>query len=136
MPRAQTPSVTCSVSSNPANAGSRVNITVTLNNCQLKGDNLTTPKIPGLKLHRGPGYRAQETTRNGVATSTVSFIYTYQVVAKSDIKMPPIKLTTSRGVLASDPLIPKSSKTRSANNNKGYGNFACVIETEIRKLSI
>lgn len=126
---AQTPSVTCSVSSNPANAGSRVNITVTLNNCQLKGNNLTTPKIPGLKYIGGPGYRAQETTRNGVATSTVSFIYTYQVVAKSDIKIPPIKLATSRGVLASDPFILKVVKPGSANNNKGYGNFACVIET-------
>ena len=126
---AQNPSVNCSVSSNPANAGTRVNITITLNNCQLKGNNLTTPNIPGLKYIGGPGYRSQETTINGVATSSVSFIYTYQVIAKNDIKIPSVKLATSEGDLASDPFILKVVKPGNTNNNRGYGNFACVIET-------
>ena len=49
---AQTPSVTCSVSSNPANAGSRVNITVTCKKKRLYGDfnEFKSDKTPTKKI--------------------------------------------------------------------------------------
>ena len=129
-------SVTCTVSQNPVPSGSRVNLTISLINCQPKGGKIDRPSIPGLRYLGGPSVSQQHSTINFQSTSTYSYTYTYQVNSKENVKIPPIKLATNNGVKNSEAFILQVAQRGSGTQKQGLGNVASVIEINKKRVHL
>ncbi len=127
-------SVTCTVSQNPVPIGSRVNLTISLINCQPKGGKIDRPSIPGLRYLGGPSISQQHSTINFQSTSTYSYTYTYQVNSKENVKIPTIKLATNKGVKNSEAFILQVVQHGSGTQKQGLGNVASVIEINKKRV--
>ena len=137
---AQTPSVTTSVNTNPVRLNSRVQISVTLDNCTFSSGNIPMPKLQGLTFLGGPSQQHSTNYVNGKKTSKHVYTYAYSISSNQNIKIPAIKLSTSAGVLNSKPfvirVIKDGTKTPNAQQQKGFGNLATVIEVSKRKVHL
>ncbi len=129
-------SVACTVSQNPVPFGSRVNLTISLINCQPKGGKIDRPSIPGLRYLGGPSISQQHSTMNFQSTSNYSYTYTYQVNSKENVKIPPIKLATNKGVKNSEAFILQVAKRVSGEQKQGLGNVASVIEISKKRVHL
>ena len=129
---AQNPSVTTSVNTNPARLNSRVQITVTLDNCTSNSGNIPMPQLRGLTFLGGPSQQHSTNWVNGKKTSKHVYTYAYTISSPENIKIPSIKLATSAGVLASKPFViqvlKNGQKMPTAKQKKGLGNLATVIQ--------
>lgn len=129
-------SITCTVTQNPIPSGSRVNLTISLINCQPKGGKIDRPTIPGLRYLGGPSISQQHSSINFKSTSTYSYTYTYQVSSKTDVKIPPVKLSTNKGVKSSKGFILKVTQRGSGAQKQGLGNVASVIEINKKRVHL
>ena len=133
---AQDASISCTVSQNPVPTGTRVNLVVAFTNCKPKGDSFDRPQIPGLRYLGGPSVSQQFQSINFKSTSTHSYTYTYQVISKVDVKIPPIKLATNKGVKNSEGFILKVVERGANNKKQGLGNVSSVIEVSSNQVHI
>jgi len=137
---AQTPSVTTSVNVNPVRVNSRVQISVTLDNCTSSSGNIPMPKLQGLTFLGGPSQQHSTNWVNGKKTSKHVYTYAYSISSNQNIKIPAIKLSTSAGVLNSKPFVIRvlknGAKTPNTQQQKGFGNLATVIEVSKRKVHL
>ena len=133
---AQDASISCTVNQNPIPAGSRVNLTITLNNCQVKGGKIDRPTIPGLRYLGGPSISQQHSSINFQSTSTYSYTYTYQVSSKDDVKIPPVKLETNKGVMNSEAFILKIAQRGAGTQKQGFENVSSVIEVNKNRVHL
>ena len=137
---AQTPSVTTSVNANPVRLNSRVQISVTLDNCTSSSGNIPMPKLQGLTFLGGPSQQHSTNWVNGKKTSKHVYTYSYSISSNQNIKIPAIKLSTSAGVLNSKPFViqvlKNGTKTPNPKQQKGLGNLATVIEVSKNKVHL
>ena len=137
---AQTPSVTTSVNANPVRLNSRIQISVTLDNCTSSSGNISMPKLQGLTFLGGPSQQHSTNWVNGKKTSKHVYTYAYSISSNQNIKIPAIKLSTSAGVLNSKPFVIQvlkdGAKTPKTQTQKGLGNLATVIEVSKRKVHL
>ena len=137
---AQTPSVTTSVNANPVRLNSRVQISVTLDNCTSSSGNIPMPKLQGLTFLGGPSQQHSTNWVNGKKTSKHVYTYSYSISSNQNIKIPAIKLSTSAGVLNSQPFViqvlKNGTKTPKTEQQKGLGNLATVIEVSKNKVHL
>ena len=137
---AQTPSVTTSVNANPVRLNSRVQISVTLDNCTSSSGNIPMPKLQGLTFLGGPSQQHSTNWVNGKKTSKHVYTYSYSISSNQNIKIPAIKLSTSAGVLNSKPFViqvlKNGTKTPNTKQQKGLGNLATVIEVSKKKVHL
>ena len=137
---AQTPSITTSVNANPVRLNSRVQISVTLDNCKSSSGNIPMPQLKGLTFLGGPSQQHSSNWINGKKTSKHVYTYAYSISSNQDIKIPAIKLSTSAGVLTSKPFVIRvlkdGTKTPNTKQQKGFGNLATVIEVSKRKVHL
>jgi len=137
---AQSPSITTSVNANPVRLNSRVQISVTLDNCTSSSGNIPMPQIKGLTFLGGPSQQHSSNWVNGKKTSKHVYTYSYSISSTQDIKIPVINLTTSAGVLTSQPFIIRvlkdGAKMPNTKQQKGLGNLATVIEVSKRKVHL
>ena len=129
---AQTPSITTSVNANPVRLNSRVQISVTLENCTSNSGSIPMPEIQGLTFLGGPSQSHSTNWVNGKKTSKHVYTYAYSISSNQDIKIPQIKLSTSAGVLSSKPfeikVLKSGEKMPTTKQKNGLGNLATVIE--------
>ena len=120
---AQNPSITTSVNANPVRLNSRVQISVTLDNCTSSSGNIPMPQLKGLTFLGGPSQQHSSNWVNGKKTSKHVYTYAYSISSNQDIKIPAIKLATSAGVLNSKPFVIRvlkdGAKTRSEERRVG-----------------
>jgi len=137
---AQTPSVTTSVNANPVRLNSRVQISVTLDNCKSSSGSISMPQLKGLTFLGGPSQQHSSNWINGKKTSKHVYTYAYSISSNQDINIPAIKLSTSAGVLTSKPFVIRvlkdGAKTPNTKQQKGLGNLATVIEVSKRKVHL
>ncbi|PCJ81327.1 MAG: hypothetical protein COA49_06345 [Bacteroidetes bacterium] len=137
---AQNASVTTSVNSNPTRVGSRVQISVTLNNCSSSNGRIPMPQINGLTFLGGPSTSHSSNWVNGTKTSKHIYTYAFSVNTDKDINIPAIKLATSAGTLSSKPFVLKvlgqGEKVPVNSTDKGLGKLATVIEVSKKKVYI
>lgn len=125
----QDASVTCTVNQNPTRTNNRIQLTVTLSNCKLKTGQISLGKIQGLHLMGGPSVSQQTSMYNFKTTYSYSYTYSYQVTSNSDITIPAVKLSTTKGVMNSEPFVLKVSSTNNSadETRSGYGLLTSVV---------
>jgi len=137
---AQTPSVTTSVNANPVRLNSRVQISVTLDNCTSNSGNIPMPQLRGLTFMGGPSQQHSTNWVNGKKTSKHVYTYAYSISSDTDIQIPSIKLSTSAGVLSSKPfkikVLKEGQNMPRTKQQKGFGNLATVIEVSKKRVHL
>ena len=132
----QDASVNCTVNQNPVTAGNRVQITVTLTNCSAKGGGVNRLDIAGLKYLGGPSISQQTSIVNFKSSSNISYTYTYQVISKADIKIPAVKLSTTKGVMNSQPFMLRVNARGADSKKKGFSHVESVIEVSKKRVHL
>jgi tetratricopeptide (TPR) repeat protein len=133
---AQKASVTCTVNQNPVTTGNRVQLIVTLSNCKAKGVGLNRLDVPGLNLLGGPAISQQTSIVNFKSTSSISYTFTYQVISKTDVKIPAVKLSTSKGVMNSKPFILRVNARGAEVKKSGFGHVESVIDVNKKRVHL
>lgn len=124
------------VSKNPVAVNEIFQLTVTLTN--VNGE-VKMPKIPGLAQHRGISTGQNHSIINGKRQSEYTFGYTVQAQREGIIQIPAIQVSTSKGMLVTEPIAlkvvraGKSTESQNAASSRNDDIFV-TIEPSRRKV--